>query len=177
MQRYLEQLIDDIHKARTIVRPPSEVWEYTDMDNEGEIEDMVFAETFLYGKPQPLSQITGIPREQLPNADILSQEQAARLSKELEDLLLHYNFVPDFPESFPLAKRYSFLLTIWPNEYVELSFGEYHIEFCDLDKDNCPFPGYCKICDEVDKQVKYDEETGTRSGEEDLEIDDLLLPF
>jgi len=177
MQRYLEQLIEDIHKARTIVRPPSDVWEYTDMDDEGEIEDMVFAETFLYGKPQPLAQITGIKREQLPNADILSQEQAAMLTKELEALLLHYNFVSDFPESFPMAQRYPFLLTIWTNEYVELSFGEYHIEFCTYDDTQCPFPGYCSICKEVDKQMKYDEETGTFAEDVDLDWDDLILPL
>ncbi|MBI9064868.1 MAG: hypothetical protein JEZ14_22975 [Marinilabiliaceae bacterium] len=183
MQRYLEQLIEDIHRARTIVQPPSEVWDSTDMDDEGEIEDMVYAETYLYGKRQPLSQITGIQREQLPNADLLTPEQAASLTKELEALLLHHNFVPDFPESFPMAQRYPFLLTIWTNEYVELSFGEYHIEFCDLEEDNCPFPGYCTICNEVAQQMKYDEETGTKTTEEDdrdlddMDFNDLILPF
>jgi hypothetical protein len=44
-----------------------------------------------------------------------------------------------------------------------------------MEKENCPFPGYCPTCDEVAAQMKYDEETcGSAT---DLEIDpNQLLP-
>jgi len=43
---------------------------------------------------------------------------------------------------------------------VPLSFGDNHIEFCDMNEDECPFPGYCNTCRDVAAQMKFDEETG-----------------
>ncbi|TAJ12360.1 hypothetical protein DMA11_12945 [Marinilabiliaceae bacterium JC017] len=172
MDRYLDQLIEDIHKARTIVRPPSEIWNDADMEDEGEMEDMAFVEEYLYGEPKPLYEITGIATELLPLPDQLNEAQTIRLVTELEDLLAHYHFVADFPETFPVQERYPFLLDIWDDEYVELSFGDTHIEFCSYEEENCPFPGYCNICKEVAQQIKIDEQKG-----KNLLDDDAILPF
>lgn len=168
MDRYLDQLIEDIHKARTIVHPPSEVWNDADMEDEGEMEDMAYIQKYLYGDQKPLHEITGIATEMLPPPDRLNDKQTERLVIELEALLAHYHFVADFPETFPLKERYPFLLNLWNNQYVELSFGENHIEFCTFDEKNCPFPGYCNICQEVTQQMKFDEESGNKYPDEDI---------
>ena len=159
MQRYIEQLIDDIREATWNLRPPHELWKESkaDPDNELELEDMSFAEQYLYGETQPIAQITGIATEQLPHPERLNIEQRALLAAELEKLLQYFHFRLDFPEKFPAHLRYPFIRNFWNEEHVPLSFGESHIEFCDYDPENCPFPDYCSICSEVEDQMKYDE--------------------
>ncbi len=175
MQRYIEQLIDDIREATWNLRPPHELWEESkaDPDNELELEDMSFVEQYLYGETQPIGQITGIATEQLPQPEKLNNEQRALLATELENLLQYFHFRLDFPEKFPAHLRYPFIRDFWGEEHVPLSFGENHIEFCDYDPEDCPFPGYCTICFEVAAQMEYDEEHG-RITDFEFDADDLL---
>ncbi len=162
MERYIEQLIDDIHKATWNIRPPHELWELSeaDPDNELELEDMAYVEKYLYGKKKRISKITGIASELLPPSSKLTSQQQALLATELEKLLQLFHFILDFPENYPADLRYPFIKVIWDEKHVPLSFGENHIEFCDLNEDECPFPGYCNTCKEVAEQMKFDEETG-----------------
>lgn len=162
MERYIEHLIEDIHRATWNIRPPHEIWPLSkaDPDNELELEDMVFAEKNLYGKKKQISEITGIDSELLPDSNKLTSQQQARLAIELEKLLRIFHFSLDFPENYPADLRYPFILKIWNEKHVPLSFGDSHIEFCDMNEDECPFPGYCMTCKEVAAQMKFDEATG-----------------
>ena len=162
MERYIEQLIEDIHKATWNIRPPHKIWELSeaDPDNEVELEDMAYAEKHIYGKKKRISKITGIDYELLPPSDKLTSQQQALLATELEKLLELFHFALDFPENYPAYLRYPFILKIWNKKHVPLSFGDNHIEFCDMNEDECPFPGYCNTCRDVAAQMKFDEETG-----------------
>ncbi len=172
MQRYVQQLIEDIHKARTIVKPPSAVWDNADTENECDMEDMVYVEQFIYGAKEPMHEITGIETELLPPPNKLNKEEKEKLTIELEALLEHHNFVPDFPIKFPLADRYQFLLEIWDDLFVEVSFGIIHIEFCTYDEEFCPFPGYCNTCKEIAAQMEADEK-----GSEQSDDNEIIMPF
>lgn len=55
---------------------------------------------------------------------------------------------------------------------MPLSFGENHIDFCDLNVDECPFPGYCNTCKEVAEQMKSDDDTGPSAS--DFPVDELF---
>lgn len=160
MQRYIEQLIEDIHQATWRIRPPHELWEESgaDPDDELELEDMSYVEKLMYGDLEPISEITGIDINRLPQADKLSQQEQSILATELENLLQYFHFTLDFPENYPAHLRYPFILKTWAEEHVALSFGENLIEFCDMEEENCPFPGYCNTCKEVAEQMKFDEE-------------------
>ena len=176
MQHYLEQLIDDLHKATWGMKPPHEIWEESeaDPDDELELEDMSYVEKYLYGDEIPISEITGIGQDQLPPVEKLSQEQQALLAVELENLLQYFHFYLDFPKDYPVHLRYLFILKFWEEKHVALSFGENHIEFCSYDEEQCPFPGYCNTCKEVAEQMKFDEE---HTGKVDFDIDvENLLP-
>ncbi len=176
MNNYISQLIQDIHKASWNVTPPHELWLDTqaDPDNEVELDDMVFAEKYLYGKEIPVEEITGILREQLPAPDLLNEEQRTLLATELEKLLDIFHFVLDFPDSFPMHLRYSFIRDFWAESHVPLSFGDNHIEFCEMDEEDCPFPGYCDTCKLVEEQMKADEALGAITDDYDFDIQDLL---
>jgi len=175
MQRYIEQLIDDLHKATWRMKPPHELWETSkaDPDDELELEDMSYVEKYLYGNEIPIPEITGIAREQLPPAEKLSQEQQALLAVELEKLLQYFHFYLDFPEGYPTHLRYPFILKFWDEKHVPLSFGENHIEFCDYNEEQCPFPGYCNTCIEVSEQMKFDEQHGIKA-DFDFNADELF---
>lgn len=160
MQRYIEQLIDDIHQATWGMKPPHEIWgeSEADPDDELELEDMSYVEKYVYGEEQPISEITGIACEKLPPAEKLNQEQQALLATELEKLLQFFHFRLDFPENFPAHLRYPFILDFWTEEHVALSFGENHIEFCDYSSGYCAFPDYCTACPEIEAQLEYDKQ-------------------
>ena len=170
MQDYINQFIEEIKLARCKIDPPLDIWNSVDMSNPAEIEDISYVEQFFNGEGKKLSEITGIDTIKLPSFNKLNNEQAAALAIELEKLLIHFNFYPDFPDSYPDHFKYDFFCQIWENEYVPLSFGESHIEFCDYEEETCPFPDYCSKCADLRKE----EEDGSK---EDFQIDiDNLLP-
>lgn len=178
MKRYIEQLIEDIHQATWNLKPPHRIWEESeaDPDNELEREDMSYVEEYFYGEEIPISEITGIEQEKLPPPEQLSKKHQALLATELEKLLLNFHFHLDFPTGYPAHLRYSFIYELWQEKHVPLSFGESHIEFCDYNEEDCPFPGYCNSCREMSEQMKFDEQHGL-DADFDFDLDpNLLLP-
>jgi hypothetical protein len=157
MQRYIEQLIEDLQAATWKTRPPHAIWDGIDPDNENDSDDISYVEEFIYGQEERISSITGIERKLLPPVDGLSDDQAGILATELEKLLNVFNFYPDFPGDYPAHLRYPLLLGLWNKKYVPLSFGESHIGFCSFDEKECPFPGYCSTCKEIKRQMEIDE--------------------
>jgi hypothetical protein len=159
MQRYIEQLITDIHKATWNIKPPHLIWEESEADpaNELELEDISYVEEFLYGTKIPIAQITGIDCDMLPPPEKLSAEQQSTVAIELERLLQVFNFYLDFPAGFPDNLKYPFILKCWNESHVPISFGQTHIEFCDYDETKCPFRSYCSSCEEYRQQMEVDE--------------------
>ncbi len=176
MKKYVDQLIEAIREAGWRMKPPHEIWDSVDLDSELELEDMAYVEKFVYGEELPMAEITGIDPDELPPPEKLSLKQQALLAGELEKLLRIKNFVPDFPDKLPDHLRYPHLRELWKDAYVEVSFGENHIEFCDFSEDHCPFPGYCDTCEEIREQMKYDEQCSKESDKRPP-LDDSELPF
>lgn len=172
MEHYISQLISDIHQATWRVRPPHEIWEDVDVDNEAEQEDISYVEEYIYGEPEKISDITGIASEFLPQPEKLTEDQAGRLASELENLLNIFHFYPDFPEAYPLHLRYPFIRNLWDEEHVPISFGESHIELCSFEQEFCPFEGYCNTCQEYADELKHDLEVSDKEC-----TDDTDLPF
>ena len=159
IQRYIEQLIEDINRASWRVKPPSHIWDSVDTGSELEMEDISFVEKHYYGEELPISQITGIDQDQLPPLEYLSDEHRALLATKLETLLENFHFKLEFPEKVPAHERYFHIYNLWGERHVAMSFGTNHIQFCDMEEEEyCPFPEYCEICREVAEQMRYDEE-------------------
>lgn len=175
MQRYIEQLIEDIHQATLGLKPPHEIWEETkaDPDNELELDDISYVEEFVYGDEIPVSVITGIDYNLLPLNEQLTDNQMTLLAFELEKLLDYFHFHLDFPETYPHHLRYPFIRNFWTEKHVAISFGTSHIEFCEYDETQCTFPGYCKTCSEVKQQMKLDE---LKPGLDDPD-NECIIPF
>lgn len=177
MQRYIEQLIADIHQASWNLKPPHKLWMETgaDPDDELELEDISFIEEYVEGEEVPIAGITGLTQEQLPPPEQLNEQQKALLAEELEKLLEVFHFKLEFPESFPAHLRYPFIRDFRSESHVALSFGVNHIEFCDYEEEHCPFAGYCNSCKEVTAEIKNDEQTGASATYWPSDVDDLLI--
>ena len=149
MKSYVTQLIEDLHQVTTKKNTPLGLWEVAEAHGHHEYdpEDRSYVNDYLYGERQPISVITTIAKEQLPPVKKLSIEQQALLASELENFLKHFNFYLDFPHGFPPHLRYPFIRNIWEDEHIDRMMGETHLEFCDYEEENCPFPGYCTFCD------------------------------
>jgi hypothetical protein len=178
MQRYIEQLVDDIHRATWRVRAPHEIWDEVDINSDLELEDMSYAEKYIYGRKEKITHITGIPVESLPPENKLNKSQKCILVEELDKLLKIFHFHLDFPEKFPKHLRYSFIYKFWNESHVAVSFGESHIEFCDFEEETCPFPGYCDTCREVASQMSDDKDSEEErsSPSDSFDIEDMM-PF
>jgi hypothetical protein len=135
---------------------------------------MSFIEKQFGDNEEPISEITGIEAEHLPPSEKLTDEEKSILATELENLLQYFNFKLDFPETLPAHLKYPVIFNFWKEKQVAVSFGRNNIELCDMEIENCPFPGYCKTCDEVAAQLKFDEETSSTSTDFDIKIEDLL---
>lgn len=148
MQHYIEQLIEDLHDIIQEINPLRKTREEPILEEDSFIRHIEDVENYLHGKQLPISEITGIIPEQLPPAEKLNKQQQTQLSVELEKFLAHFHFSLDFPFNYPHYLRYTFIKNFWTEEHSLMQQGTSHIEFCDYDKENCPFEDYCNTCNE-----------------------------
>lgn len=140
MQKYLNQLIEDMRLASLRV-PQSKIPDGEfDPDYMMELEDM---------EEQPMSEWFGLEKEQFPPSDRLAPDQLELMAHEFEELWGAYSFDPFFPEGLPAKRRYELMrdyldhkCTHWPGGWIHT------FEFCHYDPDHCPFGNeYCRCKD------------------------------
>ena len=165
MQRYIDQLIEDIKEMYEKMEVVPDTEDETVTDDESFFRHIENVENYLHGKPIPIKKITGIIPEQLPPPEKLSKEQMARLADELEHFLGKFHFYLVFPSNYPMNLRYPFIRDFWSEEHVWLQGGQNHIEFCSYIEEECPFPGYCTICEEIRNDSPPDMNTFNDEGE------------
>jgi hypothetical protein len=160
MDQYIRQLIEDMGRAAGQAPPPN-YSRYSEMDEEQAFqEEMEEIEKFVEGKGERLEDIIGIPQSLLPEDEKLSDAQLQRLVKEMEKLLQAWNFYPEYPENAPARMKYQALREIWINDFIHMTEGMVHINFCGDNGKNCIFPGYCNhhtdIGDVADESLTED---------------------
>ena len=138
MDIYIRQLIEDFRRNTKNAGSGKIRSEDNNPANKGK---------YPYGRNKKLSDIVGISYVQLPSDETLNDKQVSLVTKEMIRLLNSYNIFPDFPEKLPDRIKYRVLRDNWEIRQVTFSVGESHLEFCNNDKDNCPFEGYCKVCE------------------------------
>jgi len=166
MQRYVEQLVEDL---RAIAKNPPHLPEnggipFPDVPDEEDLEEL---EEFVEGERRKLSEIVGLAKSALPDHKRLNDKQVNWLFDELIKMLGPWNFIPEFPDDVPGRLKYKVLRDHWDDEHVYMRFGRVNIQFCDYDPENCPFPGYCEVCDEVNQGSEILDDT-------DFDVSDLL---
>mgnify|MGYP000397318801 CR=1 FL=1 len=152
MKPYIEDLKEEIKEAiREAQNQKSTVNVQKKLANGS---DNLDRRNYLYGNPATLEQITGIPTSAIPPGYLVENEQKEELARLMERLLNAWGFIPDFPESFPVYKRYKFLRDIWNTSHVYIGNGAVYIDMCNFDVNNCPFPDHCNMCEKIKEQEK-----------------------
>lgn len=171
MKHYLDQLIEDIHQITRNLE--------LSLNEEDAEADMDFSqvEKFERNEVTQVSQITGIEQAQLPPIEKLNKDQQALLANELEQLLDWFHFKLDFPRNYPVHLRYPFIREFWGEEHVSVTDGTIHIDFCDYEEKNCPFPGYCTICSDYEMQKKEHRLQGTETLDDIFADEDEDAPY
>ena len=156
MQRYIEQLIEDIQNAKKRPRPPK-------MELPPELEFVRGAEEYLHGELFEIGKLFGLEKKQFPPAEKLNTKQIQFLNKEITELWKDFNFIPDFPEGLPEKNKYNLFIDYLEHKTTYSSVGYLHFEFCTYDPESCPFPEeFCRCKDFEDEDTdteNYDKDT------------------
>ena len=143
---YIHQLVEDIEHAK-VKNGSAILITYAMAENEAGLDDCHPA----IHVTKPLSEIAGINKQQLLPARQLSDQQSELLVKHIMELLATHRIYSDFPNLLPAKKRYKLIYDYWDNE-VTLKGKDHHIDFCHYSLDDCPYQGYCTICDELNDE-------------------------
>ena len=150
MQKYIEQLLQDIEAAK---RPEAT----TNSDDPDLLPDFDTVECFLSGEDNLfLSQYCGMEPSQFPETGKLTETQQQRIVAALRSMYATYGVCFDLPEKLPTGLQYQFLVKGLEKECFVCDWGMVHIDFCDYDPDHCPFGR--EYCDCLDIWIEAGEE-------------------
>lgn len=138
MQRYIQQLIEDLEEAAKnppalpFIEPPPHLG-----------NDPVVAELALVPF-KPISEWTGIDAKVFPEMILLSGDEAILVNQAILQLLESLQIeIIDMPADIPPEFLYEVLIDHW-NEYVQyLPSSGYDLELCTGDPMTCPYGDYC----------------------------------
>jgi len=142
MQRYIEQLIEDLQNAKKNVLPEPDFGESYEEFEEKMLE--------IESTPEvSAKQIFGVSYEELPPVEKLTNEQIQILIDVICDTAAAFKCSFDFPESVPLKLQYQLIRNKF-NEDIQIMPGfNLHFDFCSGWCPDCEIADYCKTKDEV----------------------------
>lgn len=178
MHNYLAHLIADLRQAAKNL-PTKPYYEIPP-----EAEDIEYVIEWENAEPKPMHEWFGITKENFPPPEKLTDEQLELMVGEILKLWEAYNFEADLPENLPAKIAYKVLVDYFDKPVTWISQGTSHIEFCDYEPENCPFPEeFCKCTDfddDFDMSTENAGEIAILNREiEDIEIkdEDEFLPI
>ncbi len=154
MKKYLHALLADLVEAKNNRPPvrqmqddeftPFELEEFMESSLEDSADSCAENIDKAASTSRNIREIMGLEREQFPPADYWSEEEATQLVKAINDLLKHYNLSADYPQTLPPHMAYTTLVGALEKYAPIMPFGEWHLEFCDYNPEECPFgEAYC----------------------------------
>jgi hypothetical protein len=161
MQKYVDQLIEDLEKAKgnkpdkpnvNILYPDHPALDYgLDYIAEWECTPRI-----------PMAELTGLDQDNFPPADKLTETQMEAICDKILQVWQEFNLYADFPEGLPAITKYQLLRKRWGEDVQYISEGNCHLEFCEYDHQNCPFGiDYCQCKDldhfDMDNMTPQDE--------------------
>jgi len=153
MQAYIDQLLEDIRNAQREESPAEENIPSRAKSFEDDFEEI---ERWMEHEPsQTFSYYCGLEKVQFPPAERLTIKQMRQINKAFEYLLFTWNLGADIPKKIPVARRYTFLVSVLDEKTDIVSSGQMIFDFCTCDPGSCPFEEHCACKDfEFDKHDK-----------------------
>ncbi len=140
IQRYLEQLIEEIDEKMNIPLPGSIrelkeqgfFFESDDLDERMEFHSI------------PLTRYSNILKESLPPPEKLSLKQSKMLVEKIYNLLENWNFHLEYPETTPIKEKYQLIYNHWEEFEVPTSGWHCHQDFCTGNCEDCEVKNHCQ---------------------------------
>jgi hypothetical protein len=146
MQRYIDQLIEDLlakHKPET---PPELSFLKEEDELEAHFEDV---EKYLSGNfDQRIGDVLGLFAEQFPPVHRLTTDQMRQVSDAYAALLLSWNISAEMPEALPVEMAYELWVSTLDMDTFLPEDGFVTLEFCHYEPSECPFGPWC-LCQEA----------------------------
>ncbi len=156
MQRYVDQLIEDIEeiiKWQTAQKQPSKQSDDDDMDMEAEFEEI---ERYVSGEGEVhFGEHCGLSKIQFPPPERLSFEQMNQISNAMDRLMFSFHLRAALPDVIPVVMAYQTFVNVLEKEVMMMDFGMITIEFCDYEWKQCPWGvAYCTCIDFLEEAEK-----------------------
>lgn len=164
MRKYLNLLIEDMHKAveNLPVKPYLEI----SKDEECLRGVMEYEST----EPKPMQEWFGIDKLNFPAVEKLTKEELELMVDEILKLWHAYNFDAILPENLPANIAYKILVDNFDKPVIWVSEGTISIEFCNYETENCPFPEEYCMCKDLENDIDNDLENEISSFDNAAEI-------
>jgi len=153
MQRYIQQIIQDLQHAKKDVPPDPKLEECKTQE---EFNEKMFAiET---APSQPMKQIFGVSYEELPPPEKLSKEQMQQLIDAIEDTFGEFNIDIDFKDEMPVELKYEVLRDEFEDDFFYMHGFHTTIDFCSGWCPECKIADFCTSKDEIWTKEELDVE-------------------
>ena len=138
MQRYVEQLLEDIKEATNNPSSPSFIDPYLFPDVDRAIVEL--AKTPFY----TIEELTGISQSAFPEVYLLDGNQIKMLNTAIIKLLNSLNIdLIDKPKHLPKELLYDVFVVYWDDYVQHLPSSGFEWDLCTGDQNTCPFGIYC----------------------------------
>jgi hypothetical protein len=146
MELYMTQLSEDLRIASKKAATSAER-ELAAMSNDDVFEQhLLDVEKYIHGEREALSAILGFEQPQFPPPERITITQQEALFADMNALLHAFNFCAEFPPDLPAHLKYAVLRENWDMECVLVASGCSHLEFCEYEPKECPFPKEHCMC-------------------------------
>ena len=169
MQRYIEQLIEDLEEAAENPPVPSYIETPPHLEELPDIAELALVPF------KPISELTGIATINFPEMDRITYKQAEMVNKAIFKLFNSMNIeLIDVPDGIPPEILYDVLINSW-DEYVQyLPSSGMDLELCTGDWLSCPYGEFCNCSDDDYDDLSEDDLPPDRNKQSN---DDSELPF
>ncbi|MGV8138539.1 MAG: hypothetical protein AB2L20_25335 [Mangrovibacterium sp.] len=162
MQRYIEQLIEDLEEVAKNQPPPVYIEAPPHLDENPEIAELALVSF------KPVSEWIGIAPEVFPGMTDLSGDECERVNEAIFKVFdsLRLTLV-DAPSGIPPECLYEVLTTTWDHPVQYLPSSGMDLELCTGDPMTCPYGEYCDCGEEPD--FSDEESSGTIILDDDID--------
>ena len=153
MQNYISQLLNDLAAAKNYPKPAQVDYALLYPDHPAYSYGLDYIVEWEMAPRYKMDDLFGIKAEQLPPADILTDEQAKQLNKAILELWAAFNLVADSDHDAPPRVFYSVHKDYWETTKVGYDAEEkYELDFCSYNTDLCIWGSdYCTCKDFEDE--------------------------
>ncbi|NPD44965.1 MULTISPECIES: UPF0158 family protein [unclassified Lentimicrobium] len=147
MQKYINQLIEDLIQVAKNPPPPSYIEAPPHIESEPVIAELALT-PFM-----PISKIVGIEESAFPPGFKLSSQQCIDVIHAVLQVFEALNIeLIDQPEDIPPELLYEAIISCWDQEVQYLPNAGMDLELCTGDQIDCPYGEFCSCNEEFDEE-------------------------